>query len=486
MKNIVFILIGLANTAVCAETDFNVTEIGNFSPWAWSSPSEIVGTAYSENGPSSLVVYQHGNLTNLGNITDATLILPRAINASGQIIVNALTTQGTNSYLINGSSWTPIQIPRQSSYDPYQLIGSTHAIGLTSDGTVYGWYDATNNIGSASVGFTYRDGVYRDLHDEIPMQHSRVIGVGSDHSILINAHSAYGLDYSVIRQSHLGSTTFTHPNRNNGEVTAVAMNGDGGFAGNISTTEGGRVFRVDADGTYHEFAAPILPTPTGFEPNTTSMYLNNFPLATRPMNQSGTIAGTIENAVFVFHSAQAPDGTLLSAGGGALMLDGRAFVEQQGKVEILPLPLDLNDPMANLSFNHIQTAGINNLGTVWGTISHTDYFYQVAQSGSVGQPAYFLTVTSDSLSTPFIQINHKGFDIKSLLDEATGVSHFSVDIIDVDDHNNVLIQAWEDVNTISPRAYVLTLVPEPETYTLMLAGLCLVGFAARHKKQHCA
>jgi len=320
MKHIVFILIALVNTAVCAETDFTVTAIGSFSPWAWSSPSQIVGTAYSENGPSSIVAYQHGNLTNLGNNTDATSILPRAINASGQIIVSAFTTQGTNSYLINGSSWTPIQIPRQSSYYPYQLVGSTHAIGLTSEGTVYGWYDATNNIGSASVGFTYRDGVYRDLYYEIPMQHSRVIGVSGDHSILINAHNAYGLDYSAIRKSHIDSTIFTVQNRNNGEITAVAMNEDGGFAGNISTTEGGRVFRVDADGTYHEFAAPFLPTPTGFEPSTTSMYLNNFPLATRPMNQSGTIAGTIENTVAVFHSAQAPDGTLLTTGGGAIML----------------------------------------------------------------------------------------------------------------------------------------------------------------------
>lgn len=369
MKKVAFVALCLVNTFACAATEFHVKAIGDFSPWAWSSPNQIAGVSYSENGPSSIVVYEAGNLTNLGNPTDATSIAPMAINASGQIVANAYTTQGTKSYLIEGAAWTPIQIPRQSSYSPYLLVGATHARGLTNDGIVYGWYDATNSSGSASAGFIYHNGVYRDLYDEVPVQHSRVVGISSDNTILINTHKAGGGDYSVIAKGTQGSDVFTNPhNEKYGEIKAVALNGEGGFAGNLSTPEGRRVFRVDVDGSYRELPAPSLPTPTGDMPISTRMYLseNSTPTNLRAMNASGTITGTIENTVYVFHAMQGPDGTLLTAGSGSLLVDGRAFVERQGMVEVLPLPFDLSDPTANLSFDQISAAGINDVGTVWG------------------------------------------------------------------------------------------------------------------------
>lgn len=482
MKKIVAsIIFCVANISVCAANGFHVTAIGDFSPWAWASPDQIVGTLYSDSGSSSIVAYTAGTLIDFGNPTDATSILPAAINANGQVLVNAFPPQGTKSYLIDGSTWTPIQIPRQSSYSPtYQIIGGTTAVGLTNDGTVYGWYSATNAVGTASAGFTYRNGVYRDLYDEIPSQHSRVVGVSSDNSILINAHNAYGSDYSVIRKGSQSSEVFTNPNnQHGGEITAIAMNGDGGFAGNLSTPQGGRVCRVSADGVYHELDAPSLPTPTGLMPVSTKMYLDDFRLGTRPMSSSGTIAGTIENNVVLFHSMQAPDGTLLTAGGLGFMQDGRAFVEEQGVIDVLPLPFDLKDPTASLSFNAVRAAGINDLGTVWGFMAHADYFYQIVESDDNGKPIYSLSVTSNSVNAPFVQINNEGFDVKALLDQATGVSHFSVQVIDVDDHNNVLVGAWEDGNTISPRTYVLSPVPEPEKWQYFVSGILLLLISRR-------
>lgn len=487
MKKIVAsIVFCVANISACAANGFHVTAIGDFSPWAWASPSQIAGTLYSDSGSSSIVAYTAGTLVDFGNPTDATSILPVAINANGQVLVNAFPSQGTKNYLIDGSTWTPIQIPRQSSYSPtYLFVGDTTATGLTNDGTVYGWYAATNTVGSGSAGFTYRNGVYRDLYDEIPSQHSRVVGVSSDNSILINAHNANGGDYSVIRKGSQGSEVFTNPNnQHGGEITAVAMNGDGGFAGNLSTPQGGRVFRVDANGMYRDLDAPSLPNSTGFMPVSTRMYLDDFRLGTRSMNSSGTIAGTIENNVVLFHSMQAPDGTLLTAGGLGFMQDGRAFVEEQGVINVLPLPFELNDPTANLSFNAVRAAGINDLGTVWGFMAHTDYFYQIVESDNNGRLIYSLNVTSNSVSAPFVQINNKGFDIKALLDQATGVSHYSVRVIDVDDHNNILVGAWEDGNTMSPLTYVLTPVPEPEKWQYFLSGILLL-LISRHfsKKQ---
>jgi hypothetical protein len=60
----------------------------------------------------------------------------------------------------------------------------------------------------------------------------------------------------------------------------------------------------------------------------------------------------------------------------------------------------------------------------------------------------------------------------------TGVTQ--VDITGLDQSNGTAYWAMDNVNSS------VTAVPEPETYALMLAGLGLVGFAARRRKQRAA
>ena len=50
------------------------------------------------------------------------------------------------------------------------------------------------------------------------------------------------------------------------------------------------------------------------------------------------------------------------------------------------------------------------------------------------------------------------------------------------DEKGTIYLVAEDSGTANSRLFVLTAVPEPETYAMLLAGLGLVGFAARRRK----
>src|ERR1700704_6156260 len=84
-------LLSLAVSSLCAAQTYTVTDLGTLPGNGYSvarainATSQITGAAGSNNGPnSSVFVYSHGVLTNLGTL-GGTPGIGNGINASGQV-----------------------------------------------------------------------------------------------------------------------------------------------------------------------------------------------------------------------------------------------------------------------------------------------------------------------------------------------------------------------------------------------------------------
>jgi len=115
-----------------------------------------------------------------------------------------------------------------------------------------------------------------------------------------------------------------------------------------------------------------------------------------------------------------------------------------------------------------------------GTISYANSINNaglvVGNSFTAGNAAQHATLWNGTVIT----------DLNTLLD-ASAVSAGWI----LQDAKGINASGWivgTASNSISgfEHAFLLTPVPEPETYAMMLAGLCLVGFAARHKGRRSA
>jgi probable HAF family extracellular repeat protein len=81
-----------------------------------------------------------------------------------------------------------------------------------------------------------------------------------------------------------------------------------------------------------------------------------------------------------------------------------------------------------------------------------------------------------------IWIGTTATDLNSLLDASTvSAGWVLIDATDINDHGWIVGNAQNSITHVS-RAFVLSPVPEADTYAMMLSGLVLTGFAARRRK----
>ena len=145
MLRIAFLL-SLAVSSLCAAQTYTVTDLGTLPGDGYSvarainATGQITGAAGFNNGPnSSVFVYSHGVLTNLGTL-GGTSGIGNGINASGQVAGYSQNGSGTyRAFLSNGNTLTDIGDLGGGSAVGYAIndLGQVVGAAYTADGSVH-------------------------------------------------------------------------------------------------------------------------------------------------------------------------------------------------------------------------------------------------------------------------------------------------------------------------------------------------------------
>lgn len=123
------------------------------------------------------------------------------------------------------------------------------------------------------------------------------------------------------------------------------------------------------------------------------------------------------------------------------------------------------------AFNAASLFGLNSLSDIQ-TLSSVDHLSGQAAADNL----LILSLDSKKL----VEIKRDGTVLSQF--DLSGVTNQAIEGVTVDEKGTIYLVA-EDSGTTNSRLFVLSApVPEPETYALMLAGLGLVGFMARRRK----
>lgn len=151
--------------------------------------------------------------------------------------------------------------------------------------------------------------------------------------------------------------------------------------------------------------------------------------------------------------------------------DGSFFsVKQDGPLELRWGTLDFATGLSTMS---VQFTGATAL---FGVNSFSDVQTLAPVDSFAGQAAADNLLLLSLDSRRLIEINRQGQTLSSL--DLSAVTTQAIEGVTVDERGTIYLVA-EDSGTGNSRLFVLTPVPEPGTYALLLAGLGLVAAVAR-------
>jgi probable HAF family extracellular repeat protein len=158
----------------------------------------------------------------------------------------------------------------------------------------------------------------------------------------------------------------------------------------------------------------------------------------------------------------------------------RAYIYSQGVMTDL----------GTLGGNYSIAESINNLGDVagsskdasgkqWATLWDNGTAQSLGWLGSASDINELGQVVGSGNNNGYLYSHGIAYNLNSLIDPSSGLTITSAN--GINDLGQIVGQACDSFGDCS--AVLLTPVPEPETYGMMLAGLGIIGYAVRRRKQ---
>ncbi len=297
--------------------------------------------------------------------------------------------------------------------------GYFSAISINDNGMVVGQFKSPELLAS-SKAFLYSNGSLKDLG---------ALDGGISAAIDINDS---GLIVGFSSASNGGTAAFLYSNGTMQDIGSLG--GTKTFASSINNS--GQIVGESYTSDPNPNVYPYV-----YEDNRRAFLYNN-----GSMQNLGTLVGDTFSAAYSIN-----DNGQAVGQSGKSEFDTRAFLYANGAMQDL----------GNLGGSFAIASSINNNGLVVGLSS----------------------ISEDTTNTrAFLYSNGSMHDLNSFLDITTKEAGWTLNSAGAINDNGQIVGYATNTNFFGSRAFLLSPVPEPETYAMLLVGLGLLGFVVRRKK----
>ena len=324
------------------------------------------------------------------------------------------------------------------------------ANGINNSGQVVGeaWTFPDVLLGSNSRAFLYSGGSMTDL-GTLGGNNSYALDINNNGQIVGSANNVYGADQGFLYSNGNMTTPGAHSYRainDSGKIVGQAWQG-------VGSGGGMRAF-LSTNG-----AITDLGTLGGNESSATG--INNLG---QVVGQSRVVGGGLNNHAFLYSGGVMTDlGTL---GGNYSVATG---INDSGQIVGQSSKGGLSWENTAFLYNNGTMTDLGNLG------GGSSGAYAINASGQIVGSSF----TSDNMWHAFLYSSGSMIDLNSLIDPDSGWVIERADGI----NDSGQIAATGRHLTLGQRALMLSPIPEPETYLMMLAGLGAIGVMARRRNK---